>query len=173
MKKFKELKQRIFESGEHTFGGGFGDTFVKTNANSAFKDYGKGVFELDKEDNLDRVNAFLKTFFNKAISDYGPELGVLKSKLNLLGLDFNYDKNTKLTKGPNTFELNRFGGAFGKSPTTPHNEFDRENGFPEGMAYNLNINVGMNNSGLYDINANITQTGMEDGDTETDEQEFS
>lgn len=166
MRTFKELKQLIYESGEHTFGGGFGDTFVKTNANSAFKDYGKGTFELDKEDNIDRVNAFLKSFFNRSFTDFRPQLGVLKSKLNLLGLDFEYDKNSKLNKGPNTFELNRNGGTFGKSPTTPHNEFERTNGFADGQSYSLNMNVGMNDSGLYTIDANISQVGAGDGEAE-------
>jgi len=166
MRTFKELKQKIFESGEHTFGGGFGNSFYHDGARSAIKDYGKGTFELDKEENIDRVNAFLNSFFNRTFSDYKPQLGVLKSKLNLIGLDFDYNKNTELSKGPNSFELKRWGGTFGKSPTTPHDEFERTNGFPEGMSYNLNMNVGMSDSGLYNIDANISQAGSTDGDIE-------
>tara|TARA_Y100001937_G_C7045942_1_gene296830 strand:+ start:102 stop:608 length:507 start_codon:yes stop_codon:yes gene_type:complete len=168
MKTFKELKQKIFESGEHTFGGGFGDTFVTTRGNSAVKAYGKGVFELDKEDNIDRVNAFLKTYYSKPIDDYQTQLGVLKSKLNLLGIDFDYDRNTQVQKGSNSFELKRFGGSFGKSPTTPHDEFERTNGFPEGQSYKLNMNIGIGDSGLYDIDAQISrQADVDNGDTES------
>mgnify|MGYP003130539230 FL=1 len=76
MKTFNELKERIAESSEHAIGGGFGDTFVKTNRTSAFKDYGSGVFEIEKDDNIDRVNAFLKTYFSKSFSDFRPQLGI-------------------------------------------------------------------------------------------------
>ena len=113
MKTFKELKNRITESsGEHTFGGGFGDTFVKTNPNSAIKAYGKGIFDIGKEDNLKRVNAFANAFWKGIKDEPNAHLGVFKTKLNLLGLDF------------------------------PHDEFDNENGFENGDSYNLNINMG-------------------------------
>ena len=168
MKTFKQLKQQIVESGEHTFGGGFGDTFVTTRGNSAVKAYGKGVFELDSEDNIDRVNAFLKTFYSKPLDDYKTNVGVLKSKLNLLGLDFDYDRNTQIQKGSNSFELKRFCGSFGKSPTTPHDEFETTNGFPEGQSYKLNMNIGIGDSGLYNVDAEISrQADVDNGDTES------
>lgn len=155
MKTFKQLKQTIMESGEHTHGGGFGQTFYHDGARSAIKDYGKGTFEIGEDDNIDRVNAFLKSYFNRNFTDYQTQLGGLKTRLNLIGLDFEYTKNTKLQKGSNSFELSRYGGTFGKSPTTPHNEFEKTNGFPDGQSYKLNMNVGLNEKGLYSIDANI------------------
>tara|TARA_R110002051_G_scaffold221954_1_gene285567 strand:+ start:494 stop:1000 length:507 start_codon:yes stop_codon:yes gene_type:complete len=168
MKTFKQLKEQITESsGEHTFGGGFGDTFVKTNANSALKSYGKGIFDIGKEDNFQRVNSFASAFWKDKRDEPNAHLGVFKTKLNILGLDFKYDKNTSLRDGENNFELSRLGGAFGKSPETPHDEFDDENGFANGDSYNLNINLGTNN-GLYDITAGVVkQAEGVDGDTET------
>ena len=157
MKTFAELKQRIFESGEHTFGGGFGDTHYHDGARSAFKDYGSGTFELEKDDNLGRVNAFLNSFFKREFVDYKQQLGTLKTKLNLIGLDFVYDKNTQLREGMNTFPVNRWGGTFGKYIDTPFDEFEKTNGFEEGVDYNLNMSVEKGNNGLYRINAEIVR----------------
>ena len=70
MKTFKQLKQTILESGEHTYGGGFGQSFYHDGARSAIKDYGKGTFEIGEDDNIDRVNAFLKSYFNRNFTDY-------------------------------------------------------------------------------------------------------
>jgi len=167
MKTFKELKRRITESsGEHTFGGGFGDTFVKTNPNSAIKAYGKGIFDIGKEDNLNRVNSFTNAFWKDKKDEPNAHLGVFKTKINLLGLDFKYDKNTELRDGQNTFELSRLGGAFGKSPETPHDEFDDETGFDGGSSYSLNINKGTAN-GLCDITAEVVkQSEGVDGEPE-------
>jgi len=168
MKTFKELKTKITESsaGEHTFGGGFGDTFVKTSPHSALKHTGKGIFDIDKEDNLDRVNSFATAFWKGIRDEPTAHLGVFKTKLNLLGLDFKYDTNTMLRDGENTFELSRLGGAFGKSPETPHDEFDDENGFPNGDSYDLIINVGKSD-GTCDITAKVVkQSEGVDGEPE-------
>lgn len=162
MKTFKELKQRIFESGEHTFGGGFGDTFVHTQANSAAKDYGHGVFDLCMDDNMNRVNSFLNAYFKREFQDYGTTLGPLKTKLNMIGLDFDYDRNTKLREGMNRFEMNRFGGTFGKTPQTPFEEFERTNGFPDGVSYFLEMNVNPGMNGLYRINARLVRQADRD-----------
>ena len=157
MKTFSELKQRIFESGEHTFGGGFGDTHYHDGARSAFKDYGSGTFELEKDDNLERVNAFLNSFFRREFVDYKQQLGTLKTKLNLIGLDFEYEKGTELKEGANVFPVNRWGGTFGKNLDTPFDEFEVTNGFEPGMSYMLNMNVQKGNNGLYRINAELVR----------------
>jgi len=162
MRSFKELKQKIYESGEHTFGGGFGNSFYHDGARSAYKDYGKGTFELGCDDNLNRVNSFLKAYFGRDFVDYGVQLGPLKTKLNLIGLDFDYDKNTKLREGSNSFELNRFGGTFGKNLDTPFDEFERTNGFEDGVAYKLNLDVARGQNGLYRIESEIVRQA--DGD---------
>ena len=131
------------------------------------KSYGKGIFDIGKEDNFQRVNSFASAFWKDKRDEPNAHLGVFKTKLNILGLDFKYDKNTSLRDGENNFELSRLGGAFGKSPETPHDEFDDENGFANGDSYNLNINLGTNN-GLYDITAGVVkQAEGVDGDTET------
>lgn len=167
MKSFTELKQRIFESGEHTFGGGFGNSFYHDGARSAYKDYGKGTFDLCSDDNLNRVNSFLHAFFNRDFPDYGTQLGVLKTKLNLIGLDFDYDKNTKLREGSNNFELNRFGGTFGKNLDTPFEEFERTNGFEKGVSYRLNLDVNRGRNGLYRIESEIVRQADGDGELDT------
>ena len=66
MKTFKQLKTRITESsaGEHTLGGGFGDTFVKTSPHSALKHTGKGIFDIDKDDNLDNKIRDFREYHN-------------------------------------------------------------------------------------------------------------
>lgn len=155
MKTFKQIKQLIAESGEHTYGGGFGQSFYHDGARSAIKDYGKGTFELGEDDNIDRVNAFLNAYFRRNFSDYQTQLGPLRTRLNMIGLDFEYDKNTKLEKGENKFELSRYGGTFGKSPTTPHDEFETTNGFPDGQSYTLVIDVSLNEKGLYTLEGKV------------------
>tara|TARA_Y100001972_G_scaffold104800_1_gene131945 strand:- start:2504 stop:3007 length:504 start_codon:yes stop_codon:yes gene_type:complete len=164
MKKFSQLKQELSESGEHTFGGGFGDTFVHTNANSIVKDYDKGGFPLSADENLNRVNAFLNAYFKREFVDYGIQLGQLKNKLNIIGLDFDYDRNTSLREGFNKFSLNRFGGTFGKNIDTPHGEFERTNGFEEGVDYNLNMNVTLGENGLYRIEAKVVREASISGE---------
>ena len=176
MKTFNDLKSKIFESGEHTFGGGFGDRSDAQGAvASAYKDYGKGTHNIDQENNMDRINAFLKSYFKQPVSDLSTVLGTLKSKLNLINLDFNCMRDPKnpggkyavLEKGQNSYDLTRNGGTFGKTPTTPFDEFDQTNGFPEGTAYNLNIDVSMAESGLYKLNAEIArQADVYNGDSE-------
>ena len=163
MKSYKDLKQKIFESGEHTFGGGFGDTFVKTHGDSVAKDYGSGIFDLCQDDNMNRVNAFLHAYFRREFVDYGTQLGPLKTKLNLVGLDFDYNKNTKLREGVNRFELNRFGGTFGKNIDTPFEEFERTNGFADGTEYFLEMNVVPGMNGLYRINAKLVRQASDNG----------
>jgi hypothetical protein len=155
MKTFKEIKKTILESGEHTLGGGFGDTFVKTNPFSAIKDYGKANYDLGEDDNLKRVNAFLKAYFNRPMDDPAAHLGQLRTKLNIIGLDFKCGRNEKMKEGINSYVLTRFGGITGKSPTTPFDEFDNEDGFGPGSSYNLVLNVGTDESGLYNVNAQV------------------
>ena len=166
MKTYQELKQRIFESGEHTFGGGFGDRGApKGGAVSAIKDYGKGTFDLHLDGNMNRVNAFLGAYFNREFVDVDVELGPLKTKMNMLGLDFNCSKNStqpgpgnriaRLEEGPNKYSLTRFGGTFGKSLDTPFDQFEHTDGFPDGLSYSLNLNVDLLENGLYKVHANI------------------
>ena len=157
MKSFKELKTNIFESGEHTFGGGFGDTFVTTNGDSVAKDYGSGIFDLCADDNMNRVNAFLGAYFKREFLDYATQLGPLKTKLNIIGMDFDYDKNSKIREGVNRFEMNRFGGTFGKTVNTPFDEFERTNGFEKGVDIFLEMNVMPGMNGLYRINAKLVK----------------
>lgn len=164
MKKFSQLKQELSESGEHTFGGGFGDTFVHTNPNSIVKDHDKGNFPLSADENLNRVNAFLNSYFKREFVEYKGQLGQLKHKLNIIGLDFDYDKNTVLREGSNRYSLNRFGGTFGKNINTPHEEFERTNGFEDGVDYNLDMNVILGENGLYRIEAKVVREASGSGE---------
>tara|TARA_Y100000593_G_C4285014_1_gene324959 strand:+ start:694 stop:1233 length:540 start_codon:yes stop_codon:yes gene_type:complete len=178
MKTYRELKKQIFESGEHTFGGGFGDrSDPYVRATSAIKDYGKGTFDLHLEDNINRVNAFLGAYFNREFVDPTIEMGSLKTKLNMIGLDIDCSSNTnspgpasrlnRLQEGPNIYKITRFGGTFGKSTDTPHDQFEETDGFPDGMSYNLNLNVELRENGLYKINGNIMKQAATDDGVET------
>jgi hypothetical protein len=164
MKTFKELKQQLNESGEHTFGGGFGTSGYKDSAISAVKDYGSGTFELGQDENLNRVNAFLNAFFQREFVDYKDQMGGLKIRLNTIGIDFD-DAKPCLNEGPNRFMLNRYGGTFGKNISTPHNEFERTNGFNDGMEYVLQMDVNLGENNLYKINAKIVREALSRGET--------
>ena len=81
----------------------------------------------------------------------------------MIGLDFEYDKNTKLREGVNRFEMNSFGGTFGKNLDTPFEEFERTNGFGKGVDYFLEMNVMPGMNGLYRINAKLVRQASDDG----------
>jgi hypothetical protein len=70
-----------------------------------------------------------------------------------------------------SFKLKRFGGVFGKSPTTPHDEFETTDGFDgilNGDHLLLTVTLEEAPSGLYKLNAQIikqSNTGSENNTT--------
>ena len=172
MKTYDQILQKINES-EYGDGGGFGiGEPGDSHGRSAYSD--AGVYRTESPAQLKRVNAFIQAFTQKEFLDPRSALGMLRTKLNLTGLDFKVDKSVELTAENKSFELTRFGGTFGKALDTPIDQFDETNGFPDGKAFALNVKLIDVPSGLYRLEANVSEVSenasfdVEDKPTETD-----
>jgi len=154
MKKYKELKQQLTES-EVQDGGALGG-FPTQRTGSAHSDY--GVHRLDSSEQVQRLQAFLAAFTGREYLEPRAAISLLRVKLNLAGLDFDFSNKTNLEVGStNILPLKRFGGTFGKTPTTPHDEFETTDGFKELLGHGLNLIVSIivAESGLYRLDAKI------------------
>jgi hypothetical protein len=88
---------------------------------------------------------------------------MLRAKMNIMGLDFDFTPATKLMpspEGPNTFRLNRFGGTFG---TTPEHDLskgflvtDGISEFNGGKGINMVVEVIITNNHLYKFEISLT-----------------
>lgn len=122
MKKFKDIINLI--ESESFDGGGFGEPFQPTKTTrTAASDF--GVHRIENDTQLNRIKAFLSTFAGREYIDPRGALALLRAKMNIMGLDFNFNAKTKLVPGANQFPLTRFGGTFG---TTPEHDL-LKNGF--------------------------------------------
>jgi hypothetical protein len=158
MKKYKELKRQLNES-ELEDGGALGG-FPANRSRSAHSDY--GIHRLDSSEQVQRLQAFLAAFTGREYLEPRSAISLLRVKLNLAGLDFDFNNKTNLDVGSvNILPLKRFGGTFGKSPTTPHNEFETTDGFQELLGHGLNlvVSISVSESGLYRLDAKIQGAG--------------
>jgi hypothetical protein len=159
MKSYKQLKKQLNEDA-YMDGGAIGGFPAQNSTRSAFSDY--GVHRLDSSQQVQRLQAFLNAFTGREYLEPRAALSLLRVKLNLAGVDFDFSNKTNLdTGGVNSFTLKRFGGTFGKTPTTPHNEFETTDGFKELLGHGLNllISVSVSPSGLYKLDGKIEGTG--------------
>ena len=168
MKKFKALAKEInlHEATEHTFGGGFNNINQASHSLSAASD--EGLFYIEKQSQLNRINAFLDAFSRKEYMDPRGALGILRAKLNIAGLDFDFNHESPIAKGgsipegEHRFQIKRFGGTFG---TTPQHDLMKD-GFQEtdgiedeGGEYYLVINISTTANGAYHMDTKIEQIG--------------
>jgi hypothetical protein len=151
MKKFKDIINLI--ESESFDGGGFGEPFQPTKTTrTAASDF--GVHRIENDTQLNRIKAFLSTFAGREYIDPRGALALLRAKMNIMGLDFNFNAKTKLVPGPNQFPLTRFGGTFG---TTPEHDLlkdgflvtDGIKEFNNGNGITLIIDVVMTPNNLY------------------------
>jgi hypothetical protein len=160
MKKFKQLKQQLTEDA-YMDGGALGGFPAQNSTRSAFSDF--GVHRVEHDEQLKRIQAFVHAFTSREYLEPRAALSLLRVKLNLAGFDFNFDKKTPInTDTPIVFKLTRFGGIFGKSPTTPHDEFETTDGFEgilNGDRLALNVMIKNNPSGLYKLDIQIDRQG--------------
>lgn len=166
MKTYNELLQNIHES-EYGEGGGFGiGDPSDSHGRSAYSD--AGIYRTESPAQLKRLNAFISAFTQKEFLDPRAAMGMLRAKLNIAGLDFKIDMAESLDDGTTSYRLYKFGGTFGKSLETPHDEFETTDGFEEGKSYALNVNVIDIPSGLYKIDAKIVESSSFDVEDEVE-----
>ena len=156
MKHFKQLVQELVESeyspGSYEHGGVAG-----AGGRSAHSDLGSYRIELDEI--VGRINAFIKEYTNRDFIDPTSLRNQLKARLNHVGLDFECDSKSRLGEGNHVFQLSRFGGSFGTTPT--HNLM--KDGFLKsdmikeftGSSMILSLNVSRNDNSLFSVDAKI------------------
>ena len=156
MKTYKELSKTLSEMGpEYSDGGG--------DAQSAMSHYGSHRIEHDEA--FGRVNAFLHAMTEREFLDPRGALNLMRTKLNTVGLDFDFNGRVPISNGLKEFKLNRFGGAFGKTLDTPFDEFNKTDGISEfngGKGFNLNVTCTRGKSGMYNIDAEITESKVKE-----------
>jgi len=177
MKTFKDLTNQIglHESGggEHTFGGGFNNINQLTHSISALSD--EGVYNIQRKSQLNRINAFLDAFSRKEYINPRGALGMLRAKLNISGLDFDFNNISDFSEeGQNRFPINRFGGTFGKTVDTPFDEFETTDGISEynnGKGFDLVVDISTTANGAYKINTRLEETSGDAKEPESEELE--
>lgn len=169
MKSYKQLKRQLNES-EYVDGGALGQWPAPDSTRSASDDF--GIHRIDHNEQIQRLQAFLHAFTGREYLDPRAALSLMRVKLNLAGIDFDFNKNTQVSfNAPTHFKLKRFGGTFGVTP-----DHDLSKGFKvtDGMEEILNgdhldlvISVTESESGLYKMDAKIVRVsgGSQQGDS--------
>jgi len=131
MKKFKQLYKELLE--DYTEGGSVFNGFMGNPARSAENDF--GVFRIDQGDSMARINAFIHRFLGGSYVDPNAAIKELRSRLNHVGIDFQFDGNrVKLNPGINAFPIKHYGDVFGQTPTTDLSKgFDRGEDLAKGV----------------------------------------
>jgi len=159
MENIKNLVQLILEN-EYVDAGTAFNGYNVAIPRSAHSDFG---VHRDDFSQVNRIHAFANSFLSGGYLEPQAALVMLKSKLNHAGLDFDFNRKTKLKEGNNAFQLNRYGEIFGTTPTTNllKDGFDRGTDYiplqltfnltrsPNGKAYFSNIQIGQ--TGLIDV----------------------
>ena len=97
---------------------------------------GADTYDIQHPDVLKRVNAFVGSISDREYLIPENALNQLKNFLERIGLEFEMPKLPD-GNGSLTVELRRYGGIFGKSVDTPHDEIESERGTDK----NLSIRV--------------------------------
>tara|TARA_Y100000310_G_C20422413_1_gene687309 strand:- start:12 stop:488 length:477 start_codon:yes stop_codon:yes gene_type:complete len=152
MKTYKELQETIstITESQETVGGA---------ARSAHSDF--GVHRIDNAEQIIRLNSFLKAFTQREFLEPKNAVAQLRHKMNLAGLDFDWDNSSELSMDEsNNLPLKRWGGSWGTTPT--HNLLkqgfhtsDNISEFNNGVGLALKLDVFQEDDGLYEIDAKI------------------
>lgn len=161
MKRFQDLKKNLQEA-EAADGGGFNAAYDGTTSRSVASDY--GIHRIENDTQRARINAFLQVFSQKDYLDPRSALALLRAKLNLAGLDFQFNPNVPIMPDSEMqFPLTRFGGTFGTTATHDlskgFQETDGISEFNDGKGMVLVVNLTRTGAnGLYKFNARIEET---------------
>ncbi len=125
---------------------------------SAHSDY--GTYRVENAAMITRINAFIHNYLKEACLEPKQTVFGLRQKLNQFGLDFEFNNKNNVTEGVMDLKLTRFGGIFGKSDTTPFDQFDNEDGFEKTMGHGLTLKLEttIDESGLYKMEGKVVPT---------------
>jgi hypothetical protein len=170
MKSYKQLKKQLNES-EYVDGGALGQWPTPNSTRSAADDF--GIHRIEHNEQLQRLQAFLHAFTGREYLDPRAALSLMRVKLNLAGLDFDFNKKTEVVANrPFYLKLNRFGGTFGVTPDHDISKgFKVTDGIEDilgGDHLAISVLINETESGLYKINAKIVRysTSPEQGEPE-------
>jgi len=150
--RYKELLSLLESEYDVEVGGASG---VLRSAQSDF-----GTFRVENAAMITRINAFIHNYLKEACLDPKQTIFGLRQKLNQVGLDFDFSNKNAVTEGTMNLKLTRFGGIFGKSDTTPFDEFDNEDGLEKSIGHGLTLNLEMtiDAAGLYKMEGKVVPT---------------
>lgn len=150
--RYKELLSLLESEYDVQVGGASG---VLRSAQSDF-----GTFRVESAAMITRINAFIHNYLKEACLDPKQTIFGLRQKLNQVGLDFEFSNKNAVTEGAMNLKLTRFGGIFGKSDTTPLDQFDNEDGLEKSIGHGLTLNLEMSidASGLYKMEGKVVPT---------------
>lgn len=145
---------------EYVDGGALGQWPTPDSVRSAVDDF--GIHRVEHNQEVQRLQAFLKAFTGREYIDPRAALSLMRVKLNLAGVDFDFNKKTHVPVGePMHFHLKRWGGTFGVTP-----ENDGRHGFEvtDGISQMLSgdhlclvVTIHEAGSGLYKMDAQIVR----------------
>ena len=159
MKKYKDLRLQLNE-GENTEGGALGG-YPAQSVQSAQSDF--GIHRIEDNQQVQRIQAFLNAFTGREYLEPRAALSLMRVKINLAGLDFEFNGKTPLNVGQTQYlKLSRFGGTFGTTPE--HNlmkdGFKTTDGVEDTLdGDHLAIALGIQEapSGLYKMSADVVR----------------
>ena len=162
MKTYKELQEKFkaITEGQETNGGA---------ARSAHSDF--GVHRIQHPEEIGRLNAFLNAFTQMEFLDPRSGIAQIRHKMNLAGLDFEWNNKSKLNQdGITNLPLSRWGGSFG---TTPEHDLMRDGFYRgdnisevnNGQGLSLRLEVHQEDLGLYQMDAKIVPSASRDEGT--------
>lgn len=156
---------------EYVEGGALGQWPTPDSTRSASDDV--GIHQIQKNSQVQKLQAFLHAFTGREYLDPRAALSLMRVKLNLAGLDFDFTNKTNLdVNKPQYFVIKRFGGTFG---TTPDHDLSKGFKVTDGVEdilggdhLALAINIIEAESGLYKMNVKIVRykDNPEQGETE-------
>lgn len=156
--RYKELLSLLESEYDVEVGGASG---VLRSAQSDF-----GTFRVENAAMITRINAFIHNYLKEACLEPKQTVFGLRQKLNQFGIDFEFSNKNNVTEGAMDLKLTRFGGIFGKSDTTPFDEFDNEDGFEKIMGHGLTLKLEttIDQSGLYKMEGKVIPTISENSE---------
>jgi len=150
MKTYKEFKN-ISENfgGEYTPSGGRKSTDARDSIVS--------LNDLGDPEAMSAVNAFIKQHTSTECMNPRQRVAQLRTRLNTVGLHFDFNPASDYTEGTEDYALTQFGGRYGWD--MEKGDVVEDDGITPKLGYGLalRINYTKAESGLYRIEANIVK----------------